>query len=307
MIMGGCKSDRGDTAAVGDAKTIISSSDYGDIGDVLKLAPRKVDNDDAEAALKAIGLWEDSSRVSWDSRTGEAGRYNFKDVKITAKDGKDITAKGLTLGGLHMEGDTPMVDVVDFSGLAINDDDTSLTIEHLGLTNLPLSQNLSAISEIDDLLDVSGLDLKTDEDLKGPDSVVFKGITGTADNAIFEIDTLGWGQDPKDQHIRFAAEDIMIKVDEDNGPITVRLASAKMRGLEPANPTASEAIGDIKSQNGFLNLLMKNPQVGDMTIKGLDIQSDIFTLDLPSLEQSAKKKGSVTSVNANMLRLYGKR
>lgn len=304
MIMGGCKSKSGDTAEVNDAKTIISSADYGDIGDVLKITPRDVESSDGEAALKAIGLWEEGGHISWRERTGSAGQYNFKDVKITAKDGHDLTVKAMALGGLHMSGETPIVDVVDFSGLVINNKKTSLKIDHLGLTKLPLSQNLSTVSKIDDLLDIKDLDIEVDNGLEGPESVVFKGVTGTADKTVFEIDTLGWGQDPKDQHIRFAAQDVMIKVTEtDEAPITLSLKSAKIRGLAPIDAANSTDVGNIKSRNGFLNLLMQNPQIGDMTIEGLDIQSDVFTLDLPSIKQSANQQGGITTINSDMPKL----
>jgi hypothetical protein len=302
MIMGGCNSKTGDTASVGDAKAIISSADYGDIGDVLKMAPRKVEAADSDAALKAVGLWEASERLSWDERKGEAGYYSFKNVQITAKDGKNITAKTVNFGGLHLDGETPKADVIDFGGLSINHDDTSLEIEHLGLTKLSLSQNLGAISDIDDLLDVARLDLKTNTGPQGPESVVFKGISGTADKTLFDVDTLGWGQDPKDQHLRFAAKDIVIKTD-DKTPMTIRLSAAKLRGLEPINPAAEKALGQVQSRNGFLNLLTQNSQIGNISVKDFGIESQIFTLDLPSLEQSAKTKNGVTVMNADMPKL----
>jgi len=47
-------------------------------------------------------------------------------------------------------------------------------------------------------------------------------------------------------------------------------------------------------------MLAANPQLGDMTIKGFDVQSDVFTITLPSLKQSAKQKGDITTINSDM-------
>jgi len=301
MIMGGCKSKTGDTAAVEEANVVINTADYGDIGDVLKTAPRKTTAQDAEAALKAIGLWDAGSKLSWESRSGSAGQYNFKNIKITTSDEEGVTIKSLNLGGLHMDGDVVRADIADFGGLTINDqrEDLTLEIEHLGLTDLPLSKNLGAINQIDDLLGFGALKINNDEPSQGPSGAVFRGVSGTSDKTVFEIDTLGWGQDPKDQHIRFAAEDVMIK-SEDTTPITLRLETAKLRSLNPVNLAEAETAGDLSQAGGFLDMLAANPQIGDMTVEGFDIQSAAVSVNLPSLKQSAQQNGNVTTINSDM-------
>ncbi len=301
MIIGGCKSKTGDTEAVSDVNITINSADYGDIGDVLRINPRSVKAQDAEAALKAAGLWESSARISWDERLGSGGQYSFKNVKITAENGRSVTANTVNLGGLHMDGGVAKADLVDMSKLKINNNTASLKIDHLGLTYLPLAQNLGAIEKIDDLLDFSRAQPAGDESesrddvhLGGPQAAVFKGVSGTADQAVFEIDTLGWGQDPKDLHIRFAAEDVLIRSSADDA-MSLSLKSAKMRGLNPIDIKP-----DTQDSRGPLELFINNPQMGDVIIKDFNLTSDIITIDLPIVEQSTDQKGNTTLINSNM-------
>lgn len=295
MIVGGCKSKKGSADAIADAAVSISKKDYGDIGALLKVPTRDVSQDDAEAALKAAGLWEENKFLTWDSRSGDAGTYIFKNISGTGDDGETLTAKTLTLAGLHMVGDTPFADLVDLGGVSLKDDETSLTIKNLGLTGVTLSKNLTDLGQIEDILD-------TDANAKGPTSFVMSGLKGKSDDAVFEIERLGWGQDPQDKRLRFAAEDISL-TGVGNEAFTVKLDSANIRGLEGLEGLEESGLNSLEGLaggNGFMELLSQNSSLGDVDVKGLDISSDVFSLALPKLNQSTRENGDLMKIDFDM-------
>ena len=308
MIAGGCKSKKGSASSVEDVAVTINHKDYGEIGNLLRVPVRKVTEKDAELALKSIGLWEESKLLTWDSRSGSEGSYSFKNMSSTDKSGQKFSAKNVTIAGLHMDGETPVADLVDMAGLKFEGKDTSLTIDNIGMTKLTLNQNFTALGYIEDLLDVadddSGVaddsdvvddDLNLDADVQGLQSFVVSGVKGQSDDSDFNIASLGWGQDPEDAHLRFAAKDLLI-TSKDADAITIKLASANIRGLEPMDETTTKRL-ELNGQNSFTDLLTQNPKLGDVDIQGLDISSDFIVLSLPKLTQSTVQKGAITNVD----------
>ena len=294
MIVGGCKSKNGGADEVTDAAVSISKKDYGDIGDVLKVPARKVSADESEKVLKAIGLWDESDALKWDDRSGGEGTYTFKNISSTDKDGQSFKAKHLTLAGLHMDEGRPVADLVEMGGLKLTGEDTSLSIDNLGLTEIALSKNIAALSEIDDLLDLDVLDIDDDTQNEGPTSFVMSGVKGKSDEAEFSIANVGWGQDPKTSHLRLAAKDLTIKTNGKSAA-TIKLASANVKGLEAVKDTAS-----ITGNNGFLELLAQGQGFGDVEVTGLEINSDVLTLNLPNLSQSVTTKSHIMHGNFDM-------
>ena len=296
MIVGGCKSKNGGADEVTDAAVSISKKNYGDIGDVLKVPTRKVSADESEKVLKAIGLWDESNALTWEDRSGGEGTYVFKNISTTDEEGQTFKAKRLTLAGLHMEGDTPVADLVDMGDLSLNGDDVSLTIENLGLTDVVLSENIGALSDIDDLLDFADLDLDIGDgtDSRAPKSFVMTGVKGQSDEAEFVIENLGWGQDPKTSELRFAAEDLSItSLGEDS--MTITLDSAKVRGMADDTDAALSGSG-----GHIVDILTQSQGFGDVELKGFELKSDVVNLNLPSLNQSVTDKGNIRETDFNM-------
>ena len=301
MIVGGCKSKNGGADEVNDAAVSISQKQFGDIGDVLKGPTRKVPNEESKTALKAIGLWDDSQSVKWTERSGRAGTYTFKNISSTNKGDQSFKAKRLTLSGLHMDGDTPVADLIKMGGVSFQGEDGSMTIENMGLRDVVLSKNFGTFVEMDDILnfDDLALDVDIDDDdatVKGPKSVVLSGLKGTSDDAKFSISNLGWGQDPKTSNLRFAAQDLSITVLDDK-PMSLTLKSANFTGSGADTDDDAEFVG---LHAGLIEFFSQGQGFGDVDIKGLNIDSDIFLLSLPTLTQSVRETARTMQADFDM-------
>lgn len=288
MIAGGCKSKKSSLDAVQDAAVTISKKDFGDIGDLLKVPARDVSTADAETALKAVGLWDESNKISWDSRSGDKGTYKFKNVSITPPKGETVKIKTLTLAGLHMANETPLADLITLSDLSITDDDASLTVENMGLTGVVMADNLGSLDDLTDLdsksVVISGAKMRGEDGQTKVD---------------FDIDNLGWGLDPKDNYLRAAVKNISFNA-TGRDAMSLKLTSANMRGLAPAVDSSSATLSNLSDPDGFLKLLGENQQLGDAEITGFEVDGDFFSIRLPKFTQTAKEKGKVTHVDFDM-------
>ena len=297
MIVGGCKSKNGDANEVSDATVSISQKNFGDIGVVLNVPTRKVSEDESEKALKALGLWTESKAIKWAERSGREGTYTFKNISSKSKGDQTFNAKRITFAGLHMDGDRPVADRINMRGLTLKGVDGSVKIANLGLTDVELSKNIGALAEVDGLLDFADLDLESGADEggpKGPKSAVLSGVSGQSDEAKFSISKLGWGQDPKTSDLRFAAQDLSITVQGDQ-PMAIRLDSANITGV------GADADADFTGlQAGIVDFFSQGQGFGDVDIQGLNIDSDVFELSLPTLTQSVKEKGKIMQADFDM-------
>lgn len=288
MIAGGCKSKKSSLDAVEDAAVSISLKDFGEIGDLLKVPSREVGLSEAERALKAAGLWEKDAMVSWDKRSGDKGTYEFKNLSLIPDEGEALNVKTLTLAGLHMVDDTPVVDLMTLSGVSVESDEFSLSVKNMGLTGVILTDQLSTIEDIAELETTSIV--ISDAEFSGEDS---------QGDIEIKITNLGWGKDPKDNYLRAAAKDISVKATGDE-PIIMELASANIRGLTPVKGEDSTDILDFKNPDGFIGLLGQNQQIGDAEINGFEVDMDFFSINLPKLVQTSNEKKGVKYVDFDM-------
>lgn len=287
IICGGCKSKKNDIGAIGDANVLISQSDFGDIGNVLKVTPRKVSPDAAEPILKSAGLWQESELISWDSRTLKNDTYVFKNVLITEEDGSELKLGRLNLAGIHMQDDAPSADLMTASDIHIkHEDGIVLTIENIGLTDVGIGHNFDAIGS-ENRFDPS-------------QAFVASGVKANlGDEGFFEVGRIGWGQDLTDEHLRVAIKDLNMNI-TDKEKIAFKLDAADIRSLGPLTETQKQSLKSAVNTKRFTGLLAQNQQLGDGLIKGFSLESDSFSVELPKFLQTAKVKGDITNINYDM-------
>ncbi|NNE57374.1 MAG: hypothetical protein HKN36_04640 [Hellea sp.] len=79
---------------------------------------RTVDDNQAENALRLLGLWETDEDTHWDRRTGEAGQYEFSNLSL---EGGDIRISKLTIGGVRLiNPDIPYFDVIEGEAVSVS-------------------------------------------------------------------------------------------------------------------------------------------------------------------------------------------
>jgi len=80
---------------------------------------RAVDDNQAEQALKLLGLWEPDEDMRWDQRSGEAGQYVFTNLSL---EGGEIRIAKMNIGGGRLAAPgIPYFDVIEAEGLSTSD------------------------------------------------------------------------------------------------------------------------------------------------------------------------------------------
>lgn len=289
MIAAGCKSKKEGPDAVADAVVSISQKSFGDIDNLLDVPKRKVSDAQAQTALKAMGIWEQSDWLTWDARSDNKGNYSYKNLVIKNENGEDITAGKLEITGLHMVDDVPVADVLTFTDLKLEDDDFAMSIDSFAVKSVFMPEQLTSIE------DVANFDLEPNQI---PKAVVIKGMSGGDDEVSIKIKSFGMGEDGNDNHLRFSAEDVDI-ASTGREAFAVNFKAMNFKSLEALEPGALEALADVDNPEAFLDLT-SSLQFGDAMLKDFDVTSEFIDLSLPELKQSASKKGDVINVSMNM-------
>lgn len=293
MIVGGCKSKKEGLGALGDANVSISENSFSNIENVLKVPSRKVTDKEGEAALKAVGFWEKNKKLTWESRSGGKGTYTFKNV--SGKKGKEtFLIKTLKFTGLHQIGSSTNADLLEASDIEFATRKGSMTIKNAGLRGITIPTDFSDLARSNAL--------SSGGDAEGVAAFVINGIKGaTADGTNFDVSQLGWGQDPKDNHLRFAVDDFTLNGTAKGGDaFSMSLDMLQARGLNPVPAGENGEIPVLKLNAGLSDILSTNPQVGNFIAKDMSFKSDILSMALPKMVQTAKAKGDVQHLNFSM-------
>jgi len=122
----GGKDKKAKKQAPADYGTLIEAS-----MEAKAVAPRTVDNKEADDALAAFGFGTaDTGPITWASRTGSGGNYQFTDFKMNFDDGEAIIMSALSLEGVHMEDGAPMFDTIVAADFTATNDGFHMEIEH---------------------------------------------------------------------------------------------------------------------------------------------------------------------------------
>jgi len=302
--MGGCsKKDKEEAAENVKTETVRATKSYklafnapreSHFNDYFDVKSAKVDNDDSERALKKMHLWDQSKSVSWDSRTGKNGHYEFKNLRIIDdEDDGEVTIKKAEIWGLRTHGDKTTFDKLDMEGITATDheDGGVATIDFLSMADP---------HEDFDLDIKNGDDLEIEDGQLGLGALKMKGLnfTQAEDKVDFNLDQVIFGHDEKSKTFDFKISGLdMVAEPEDVGPLSIKMGGFYGLGIN------SSSLGQDKENvrgalNGFSSIgsrFASGKSFDHYAMDKLSIQSDFVTVNSDGVYGVAKRKGDTVT------------
>lgn len=307
LIMGACnKKDKGDAVEFPSpevAQLSVSSVDSRAIEKLLKVDDRKVSNAEADKALAQMGL--DSSgdgALSWDKKSGKAGNYTYNNLSGTGKNGKAFQVKKLELTGVHMVGDEPNFDRIDFQGLDVTDDDGTVIIDRLSLSRpspklgASILGALETLENIKDLRDLD-VDVELDDDDMAFGALLMGNVSVKSDDGDVKLGTLGWGENEGTEKAVFLLENLDVTSRNKPGKpaVTLSLKSVSATGVD------MDHIRKVK-ENDRSNPVFEpyKKSFDGFRLKDFSMAVDTMSLKAPLITSQAKTRGDTLVVEQSL-------
>ncbi len=319
LVMGACSAkDKGADAvksAAEVAKVSVDSVDAKALEPLLKVAPRKVADVEAEKALGLMGLDATNKKITWSDKDGKTGSYTYKDVAVAGDNGESVKIAKLTLNGVHMAEDNPSFDRLDAEDISIDGDDGLLTIENVSLArpSPKLGQGvMKAVETIGSIRDWGDMDVNVDLD-DGElafGAALIDGMSFKSENANATLDLFGWGEDPETSKGVFVLEDFDLtgKDDLDDTPISVSVESISANGIDL---DYFRSLGVDGSGKDLINRSRSMSQKGspfnpyaqsfdNFKMEDVAINIDTLSISTEGASGTSSKRGDVTTVRQSL-------
>ena len=294
LVLSGCGKKDKTKSAVSEVK-------------IEEIAPRKVNDAQADQALTALSLKDSGSgALSWASKTGDSGNYVFSDVIIKGDDNNDdpLKVKTLELKGAHMVDDLVAFDSITMNDMSTTDDDATVTVKKLELIkpSPTLSAEIAkAFSGDDDAFD----DIEGNIGIGGFDMA---GLTIIGDDGNITMDKFMFGE-AKDKTGVFTLKNLKMDIQE-NEDVKINLGSIDVTGInvEKYKGLVSEsfkagASNDKISEDAMKKIMSSvnpySPDYKNFSLRDLDMNVDGLTIDVDSIDGKSTAKNGITTITQN--------
>jgi len=264
--------------------------------EITKVETRKVDNAEAEKALKLMGLSESGSGdVKWADRKGESGNYIFSNFEAETKKGNPGVLGTLELKGVHMEGDQPVFDQILFNDFASTEDDgTEVKFKNFTLTE-PSPALAAAFSNAfngdEDAFD----DIDGDISFK---AMAFSGLNVKSEEGVITLKNINLGQDISEMGY-FTLNGLNLDINDDGKKIKMNLDSIdatgvninKYKGLMKSSMENEGKIDDDAMAQIMSSMNPYDPDFKDFSLKNFTMDVEGMKIKLDSMTGTTKKKG----------------
>jgi len=306
ILMGGCSpKDKGESAqiSVEAAPLGLTSTNEAVFARHFDVKPRKVDENEATKALKALNL-DKEGVMSWAQKAGDSGDYVYTNLGAKTKD-SEISIARAELVGVHMDGDEASFDRVNFQNMSITGDDVNLNIGAMSIAkpSPKMAQAIITALQTNDGLDDLDVDWDEGEEVSfgaiSIDDITIK--SGEADGTISHF---VWGMDKETKIGDGKIGDIDLTITGDDRQVSkLSFEGASVRGLNMApygdfsgsmeNLGMGQSLG-LGKILGQMNFYAK-PYDSFLIGKG-GFTNDSFEATFEGFEGEATEKRGVTTI-----------
>ena len=255
---------------------------------------KKRNSTSGDEALKALGMEDDESVLSWNSRDGDTGNYVFKQVRLKSARGDNMAIDRMELKGVRMEGGDPTFDVMSVSGLNMTSEQGKGEIGSIQIAQphpdvaakiLPMLNQLNEMKDFD-------LDIDLDMDLGGEPAfgaIMIEDVAMNEGRGSLTLDVIGWASDEKTDKGKFLISDLDFSSTNEKditAGVSIKTFSANGINKEVFNRAMSGDSGPIPINPGNLDS-------GNLIIDDVTINADALKFNLDGLRSSVSESGGV--------------
>lgn len=293
--------------------SVLSKPGTVDFKALMAVSQRKTNEATSEAVLKDLGLWEKTDQMTWKSRSGSNGTYQYSDFSQTSVNPETnetvtLTIKTLTLIGLHEVDGEPSFDRIDMDTVKAVHTDGEVKIKTATLSRPSpafASEILLSIQNLSNLDNLNDIDPIDDNDDMSVGAVSFQDLDITSPDVIMSLSSLNYGKDETSGKKSFEINTVRVKGRTDDTvtykgqndialPVTLSIDKAFIHGL-----TSSQNLGDTNVSVSNLTAGI-NQTFDQFLIDNFDLEYDGLSISSQSLQGQSVKKGDVTTVTQVM-------